>query len=62
VKRGEDKNIKVSFQGGAVGAPVNAGQTVGAIVVQNGSEVLARVPAVAGNAVGKQAWYKSFLP
>jgi D-alanyl-D-alanine carboxypeptidase (penicillin-binding protein 5/6) len=62
VKRGEDKNIKVSFQGGAVAAPVNAGQTVGAIVVQNGSEVLARVPAVAGNAVGKQPWYKSFLP
>lgn len=62
VKRGQDRDVKVNFSGGAVTAPVKAGQTIGTIVVTAGGETLAKVPAVAGNAVEKQAWWKAFWP
>lgn len=62
VKRGEDKNVKVSFQGGSVKAPIKRGQTVGTIVVKRGNETIAKIPAVAAQDVAKQAWWKSFLP
>ena len=62
VKRGEEKNVKVSFSGHALTAPVRQGQPVGTIVVTSGNETIARVPAVAGAEVPKQAWWKAFWP
>lgn len=62
LKRGEDKNVKVAFQGGNVKAPVKRGQTVGTIVVKRGNETIAKIPAVAAQDVAKQAWWKNFLP
>lgn len=62
VKRGEDKNVKVSFSGGAVTAPVKKGQPVGTIVITLGGQTLSRVPAVAGADVPKASWLKAFWP
>ncbi len=63
VRRGQERNVKVTFQPGkAVTAPVKKGQQIGTIVVQSGSEVIARIPGVAGADVGPEPWYKAFLP
>ena len=62
VKRGQEKDVKVSFTGGAITAPVKAGQQVGTIVVQSGGEVISKMPAVAAAAVAKAPWWKSFWP
>jgi len=62
VKRGQEKDVKVSFAGNAVTAPVQAGQEVGKIVVQSGGEEVARIPAVLGAAVPKQSGWRKFWP
>jgi D-alanyl-D-alanine carboxypeptidase (penicillin-binding protein 5/6) len=62
VKRGEEKGVHISFSGNKVTAPVKRGQRVGTIVVQRGTETLAKIPAVAAQDVPKQPWWKSFLP
>ncbi|HEX6158816.1 MAG TPA: D-alanyl-D-alanine carboxypeptidase family protein [Thermoanaerobaculia bacterium] len=62
VKRGQERNVKVSFNGSAVTAPVKRGQQVGTILVQSGNETIARIPALAAADVEKQAWWKSLLP
>jgi serine-type D-Ala-D-Ala carboxypeptidase (penicillin-binding protein 5/6) len=63
VKRGQERNVKLSFTpGGALTAPVKKGQQVGTIVVQSGNDVLAKIPGVAGADVPKQSWWKSFWP
>ncbi|HJQ39331.1 MAG TPA: D-alanyl-D-alanine carboxypeptidase family protein [Thermoanaerobaculia bacterium] len=62
VKRNEEKGVKVAFSGQAVTAPVKRGQRVGTIVVQRGTETLAKIPAVAAQDVPKQPWWKSLLP
>lgn len=63
VRRGQERNVKLSFTPGkAVTAPVKKGQPVGTIVVQSGTEVIARIPGVAGADVGPEPWYKAFLP
>ena len=63
VRRGQERNVKLSFTGGGtLTAPVKKGQPVGTIVVQSGNEVLARIPGVAGADVGKQPWWKAFWP
>lgn len=62
VKRGEEKNVKVSFSGGAVNAPVKAGQPVGTVVVEAGGQTVSKVPAIAAGAVAEQAWWKAFWP
>ncbi|HUP45110.1 MAG TPA: D-alanyl-D-alanine carboxypeptidase family protein [Thermoanaerobaculia bacterium] len=62
VKRGEEKDVKVSFAGSTVTAPVRQGQQVGTIVVTSGNETIARVPAVAATAVAKEPWWKAFWP
>jgi D-alanyl-D-alanine carboxypeptidase (penicillin-binding protein 5/6) len=61
LKRGEEGQVKVAFAGGTVVAPVRAGQPVGTVVVSfpGGNQ---KVPAVAGGAVDKQAWWKKFWP
>jgi D-alanyl-D-alanine carboxypeptidase (penicillin-binding protein 5/6) len=63
VKRGQERNVKVSFTpGGTLTAPVKSGQQVGTIVVQSGNDVIAKIPGVAGQAVEKEGWWKSILP
>jgi D-alanyl-D-alanine carboxypeptidase (penicillin-binding protein 5/6) len=62
VKRGEEKNVKTAFSGGAVTAPVRAGQQVGAVAVSQNGQVISRIPAVAGAAVAKQPWWRMFWP
>jgi D-alanyl-D-alanine carboxypeptidase (penicillin-binding protein 5/6) len=62
VKRGQERNIKLSFSGATVTAPVKKGQQVGTIVVQSGNETIAKIPGVAGAAVEKQQWWKAFWP
>ncbi|HXG57795.1 MAG TPA: D-alanyl-D-alanine carboxypeptidase family protein [Thermoanaerobaculia bacterium] len=62
VERGSEKNVKVSFSGGAVNAPVRQGQAVGTVVVQQGHEIVARIPAVASSAVSQQSWWRKFWP
>jgi D-alanyl-D-alanine carboxypeptidase (penicillin-binding protein 5/6) len=62
VKRGEERGVKVAFNGASVAAPIKKGQQIGMIVVQRGNETLARVPAVAAQDVPKEPWWKSFLP
>jgi D-alanyl-D-alanine carboxypeptidase (penicillin-binding protein 5/6) len=63
VRRGQERNVKLSFvPGKAVTAPVKKGQPIGTIVVQSGTDVIARIPGVAGADVGPEPWYKSFLP
>ena len=63
VKRGQERDVKLSFQpGAAVKAPVKQGQRIGTIVVQSGNDVIAKIPGVAGGDVGPEPWYKAFLP
>ena len=62
VKRGQEKDVKVSFVGNAITAPVRAGQEVGKIVIQSGGEEIARIPAVAATAVAKQSGWRKFWP
>lgn len=62
VKRGEEKDVKVNFAPQAVSAPIKAGQQVGTIVIEHAGQQLARIPAIAGSSVDKQAWYRKFLP
>jgi D-alanyl-D-alanine carboxypeptidase (penicillin-binding protein 5/6) len=61
VKRGEEKSVQVAFSGSA-NAPVRAGQPVGTIVVKQGGQVIAKVPALAGAASEQQPWWKKFWP
>lgn len=62
VKRGQERNVKVTFTGGNVKAPVKAGQPIGTIVVQSGNETIAKIPGVAGQDVPKKSWLKSLWP
>lgn len=62
VKRGQERNVKITFNGGSVAAPVKKGQKVGEVIVQSGSETIAKLPAVAGEDVPKQSFWKSLWP
>lgn len=62
VPRGQEGSLNVRFVPGNVAAPVRAGQEVGVIVVNQGSQQIGRVPAVAGTAVEKQPLWKKFWP
>lgn len=62
VKRGQERGIKVSFAGATVQAPVKKGQKLGTVLIQSGNETIAKVPALAGADVPKQAWWKAFWP
>jgi serine-type D-Ala-D-Ala carboxypeptidase (penicillin-binding protein 5/6) len=62
VKRGQEKSVTVAYQGSGAAAPVTKGQQIGTIVVQQDGKVLAKIPALAAEAVDKQAWWKSFWP
>lgn len=62
VKRAGGEEPKVTFNGGAVHAPVAAGAAVGTVVVTVGGQPAGRVPAVAGAAVEKQPGWRKFWP
>jgi D-alanyl-D-alanine carboxypeptidase (penicillin-binding protein 5/6) len=62
VKRGQERNVKITFNGNAVAAPVKKGQQVGTILVQSGTETIAKIPALAAADVAKQSWWRSLLP
>ena len=62
VKRGQERNVKISFNGGSVAAPVKKGQQLGTVIVQSGNETIAKIPAVAGADVPKQSFWKSLWP
>jgi D-alanyl-D-alanine carboxypeptidase (penicillin-binding protein 5/6) len=62
LQRGQEGSLKVNFVPSNVTAPVNAGQQVGVIVVNQGGQQIGRVPAVAQSAVAKQPWWKKFWP
>ncbi|HVG22512.1 MAG TPA: D-alanyl-D-alanine carboxypeptidase family protein, partial [Thermoanaerobaculia bacterium] len=63
VRRGQERSVKMTFQpGNPVTAPVKKGQPIGTIIVQSGSDVIARIPGVAGADVASEPWYKAFLP
>lgn len=61
VKRGEEKGVRVVFNPAPVTAPVQPGQQVGTIIVQQAGQMM-KVPAVAAVAVAKQPWWKMFWP
>jgi serine-type D-Ala-D-Ala carboxypeptidase (penicillin-binding protein 5/6) len=61
VKRGEEKGVKVVFNPAPVSAPVQVGQQVGTIVVQEAGNIV-KVPATAAVTVAKQPWWKMFWP
>ena len=58
VRAGEDAELSVAFEGREVEAPVVKGEPIGTIVLSAGGEVVARVPAVAAEAVAKRPWWK----
>lgn len=62
VKRGEEGSAKMSFAPLNVTAPVRQGQQVGTIVVVQNGRQIAKVPALAANAVEKEPWWKMFWP
>lgn len=62
IPRGQEGSVKVSLAATAVTAPVNPGQQVGTVVVMQNGQQINKVPAVAGAAVEKQAWWKKFWP
>ena len=52
IRRGEAKELEVSFQVPAiVAAPIEANQSLGEIIVRDGSEILAVIPAVSPRAI-----------
>ncbi len=62
VQRGQEGSLNVKFVPGNVTAPVRAGQQVGQIVVNQGTQQIGKVPAVAQTGVEKQPWWKKFWP
>jgi len=62
VQRGQEETIKVKFVPGNLTAPVRAGQPVGVVIVDQGGQQIARVPAVAQAGVEKESWLKKFWP
>jgi len=58
VPRGEEANVRWTFQAEQVEAPVAQGDTVGVIVVLDGEREVARVPAVAADAVEARPWWR----
>lgn len=62
VKAGQQRGVSVTVDGGAVPAPVRRGQRVGTVVVRNGSQLIASLPALAAVDVAKQPWWKILWP
>lgn len=62
LRRGEAGKFQTQVAGGNVTAPIKAGQQVGWILVRQGGNTVAKVPALAATAVGKEPWWKMFWP
>jgi D-alanyl-D-alanine carboxypeptidase (penicillin-binding protein 5/6) len=61
-RRGDAAAFQTQLSPAAVTAPVRQGQQVGWVVVKQGKQVVAKVPALAANAVEKEPWWKAFWP
>lgn len=61
-RRGQNAKIDTVLAIDPVQAPVTKGQQIGHIVIRQGGKPVARVPALAGQPVAKQAWWKAFWP
>jgi len=62
VRRGQDKDVKVTFGSSNAAAPLKKGQPVGTILVQQGGQTIAKAPAVAGEAVAEASWWRKLWP
>jgi len=62
VKRGQEGGMQTSFSPSPLSAPVKKGQQVGTVVVKQGGNIVAKVPAVASGDVAVAAWWKKFWP
>ncbi|HXI11211.1 MAG TPA: D-alanyl-D-alanine carboxypeptidase family protein [Thermoanaerobaculia bacterium] len=62
VKRGQEGGMQTSFSPSPLSAPVKRGQQVGTVVVKQGGNIVARVPAIASGDVATAPWWKKFWP
>jgi D-alanyl-D-alanine carboxypeptidase (penicillin-binding protein 5/6) len=58
VPRGDEANVRWTLQPQRIEAPVAPGDTVGTIIVQHGDLEVARVPALAADAVERRPWWR----
>lgn len=58
VPRSAESSVRWSLEPREVEAPVAAGDTLGTIVVLQGEEEVARVPALAAGSVGRRPWWR----
>ena len=58
VPRGEEKSVRWTLEAAKVEAPVEKGDTVGAIVVHQGDAEVVRVPALAAEEVQSRPWWR----
>jgi D-alanyl-D-alanine carboxypeptidase (penicillin-binding protein 5/6) len=62
VRRGQEKSVGVSFGSRAVAAPVQKGQAVGTVLVQENGQTIAKATAVAAAAVAGSSWWQRLWP
>lgn len=58
VPRGEETALRWTLEPRTIDAPVAKGDTVGTVVVLRGDVEMARVPALAGDAVERRPWWR----
>jgi serine-type D-Ala-D-Ala carboxypeptidase (penicillin-binding protein 5/6) len=58
VPRGEETTVRWTLEPRRIGAPLAKGDTVGTIVVRQGDAEVARVPALAADAVERRPWWR----
>lgn len=61
ITRGEEEHYTMTLLGSAT-APVRRGQQIGWILVRNSGKQVGRVPALAGQDVARQAWWRAYVP
>lgn len=62
MRRGEAAKAQVQVSGTNATAPIKAGQQVGWVILRQGNQTIAKVPALAAAAVAKEPWWKMFWP
>jgi D-alanyl-D-alanine carboxypeptidase (penicillin-binding protein 5/6) len=58
VRRGEEATVRWTLEPRSIDAPVAMGDTVGTVVVLQGDVEVARVPALAADAVERRPWWR----
>jgi len=62
MKRGEQEGITTEVKSSNAAAPIKKGQPVGTVVVKNGGQIIAQVPALSAIDVGEMPWWKKWWP